>query len=444
MEKNKINFRVVLALRFAAAAVLGMVFFAYALKNPAFGIESATDITLSAGLFAFIYLAVLTLFASDKKADEFSLLFLAAATAALLYARVSMLGYPSGDYRNFLTPWIEEMKTLSVKEALVTKIGDYNMPYLYFLLFVSRRAATPIIWIKWLSCIFDFVAAYFVMKTVSLKTENKAAQYFAFVLTAALPTVLLNSAYWGQCDSIVTALAVMSLYFALKSRGVGSVICFTLAFSVKLQAIFILPALIICFFAKKIKLWQAALFPITFIVTLLPALFAGRSFVDCVRIYFDQTGQYPYLTLNAPSVWQLFGNFNFDYFSSVGVMLGGIGAVALLYIGFIYKDKLTESHILELFFISALLIPFLLPRMHERYFYTADILSVLVFFYDRKRWYIPLITVTASLNAYLAYLAGRTLFPQSYAAIALLIIIILSTKNLVERLNTDELDRKTA
>ncbi len=444
MEKNRLDLRIVLALRFAAAAVLGMVFFAYALKNPAFGITSATDITLSAGLFALIYIAAISAFAGDKKADTPSLLFIAAATAALLYIRLSMLGYQSGDYRNFLTPWIEEMKSLSVKEALVTKIGDYNMPYLYFLLFVSRRTASPIIWIKWLSCLFDFVAAYFIMKTVSLKTESKAAQYFSFVLTAALPTVMLNSGYWGQCDSVVTALAVMSLYFALKSRGVGSVICFTLAFSVKLQAIFILPALIICFFAKKIKLWQVALFPATFLVTLLPAMIAGRSLVDCVRIYFDQTGQYPYLTLNAPSVWQLFGNFNFDYFSSVAVMLGGIGAVALLYIGFMYKDRLTESHIIELFFISALLIPFLLPRMHERYFYTADILSVLVFFYDRKRWYIPLITVTASLNAYLAYLAGKTLFPQTYAAIALLIIIILSTKNLVERLNTDELDRKTA
>ena len=438
MEKSKLDVRLVLALRFFAAILLGMIFFAYTLKNPPFDITAATDITATAGLFTLIYIAVISVFASDKKADVASLLFIAAATAALLYLRVSMLGYPSGDYRNFLTPWIEEMKALSVKEALVTKIGDYNMPYLYFLLFVSRRTASPIIWIKWLSCIFDFVAAYFVMKIVSLKTENRAARYFAFVLTAALPTVLLNSAYWGQCDSIVTALAVASLYFVLENKGIGAVVCFTLAFSVKLQAVFVLPALVICFFAKKIMLWHAVLFPITFFATLLPAMVAGRSLIDCVRIYFDQTGQYPYLTLNAPSVWQLFGNFNFDYFSKVGVMLGGIGAVALIYIGFIYKDRLSEASVIELFYISALLIPFLLPRMHERYFYTADILSVLVFFYDKKRWYLPLITVVASLNAYLAYLADKTLFPQSYAAVALLILIILSAKNLFQRMKTDE------
>ena len=119
-------------------------------------------------------------------------------------------------------------------------------------------------------------------------------------------------------------------------------------------------------------------------------------------------------------------------------MLGGIGAVALIYIGFIYKDRLSEASVIELFYISALLIPFLLPRMHERYFYTADILSVLVFFYDKKRWYLPLITVVASLNAYLAYLADKTLFPQSYAAVALLILIILSAKNLFQRMKTDE------
>ncbi len=436
MEKSKVDSRVVLALRFAAVLILGTIFFAYALKNPAFGIESATDITLSAGLFALIYVAVLALFASDKDADTISLLFIAAATAALLYLRVSMLGYPSGDYRNFLTPWIEEMKNLSVKEALVTKIGDYNMPYLYFLLFVSRRAASPIIWIKWLSCVFDFLMAYFLMKCVALFTQNKTAQYFSFILTAALPTVFINSGYWGQCDSIVAAFCVMSVYFALSEKGIGAVVCYALAFSIKLQAIFILPALIVCFITKKIKLMSALLFPATFFATLLPAMIAGRSFVDCVRIYFDQTGQYPYLTLNAPSVWQLFGNFNFDYFSQVGVMLGGIGAVTLIYICYKYKDNIDFSSLVEIFFISSLLIPFLLPRMHERYFYIADILSVLVFFNNRKKWYVPLVTVFASLNAYLSYLSGNTIILQSWAALGLLIILIILIKSLIERIKT--------
>ncbi len=444
MEKSSLSYFKTLWLRLAAAVLLSTAFFAYAILKPAFGIEAPLDIYTSAMLFSSLYLAVLIAFSFDKNTDNISLLFLAAATAALLYLRLSMLGYRSGDYNSFLNPWIEQMKALSVKEALCEKIGDYNMPYLYFLLIVSRLKGFSLIHIKWLSCLFDFVGAYFVMKIVGLKSKSVVARYFSFIIAAALPTVFLNSAYWGQCDSIVCAFSVMSLYFALCGKGVGSVVSYALAFSIKLQAIFVLPALIVCFIVKKIKPWTAALFPSTFFATLLPALLAGRSFWDCVRIYFDQTEQYPRLTLNAPTLWQLLGNFNFDYFSSVGVMLGGIAAISLIYISYKYKNGIDNAAIIEIFFISALLIPFLLPRMHERYFYIADILSLLIFFNDKKKWYVPLVTVFASLNAYLAYLSGNTLVPQSWAALGLLVIIILSVKNLLERIKGDETPRKAA
>ena len=45
-----------------------------------------------------------------------------------------------------------------------------------------------------------------------------------FFLTLLLPTVLLNGAFWGQCDSIYGALAVWSLVFALEDRPIRSVL----------------------------------------------------------------------------------------------------------------------------------------------------------------------------------------------------------------------------
>ena len=122
---------------------------------------------------------------------------------------------------------------------------------------------------------------------------------------------------------------------------------------------------------------------------------------------------------------------------------GGEDAI-MDYICYKYKNGIDNAAIIEIFFISALLIPFLLPRMHERYFYIADILSLLIFFNDKKKWYVPLVTVFASLNAYLAYLSGNTLVPQSWAALGLLVIIILSVKNLLERIKGDEAPRKAA
>ena len=161
------------------------------------------------------------------------------------------------------------MKGLSAGKALTEKIGDYNMPYLYFLLGVSRAETSSLVLIKWFSCIFDFVTAFFVMKCVGLKTENKSLLYFSFILTAALPTVFINSAYWAQCDSILTAFCIMSVYFALRGNGIGAAVSYALAFSIKLQAIFILPVIVICFIVKKIKLWHAVLIPATFFATLI-------------------------------------------------------------------------------------------------------------------------------------------------------------------------------
>jgi hypothetical protein len=51
------------------------------------------------------------------------------------------------------------------------------------------------------------------------------------------------------------------------------------------------------------------------------------------------------------------------------------------------------------------LVPYLLPAMHERYFYLADTLTVLSAFYlPRRLWYLPIIEQFASLFSYLPFL----------------------------------------
>jgi Gpi18-like mannosyltransferase len=56
----------------------------------------------------------------------------------------------------------------------------------------------------------------------------------------------------------------------------------------------------------------------------------------------------------------------------------------------------------------ALLSPFLLPRMHERYFYSADVLSILYAFYFPRRWFVPLLVIGSSFLSYLPFLFGGT------------------------------------
>lgn len=397
---------------------------------------SAPDTKLAAVLFSVLYFFLCFYFFTSKKDDPTSLVFIWAVTAAFIVMRVSLLSFPSRDYNVFLSEWLIEMRELKGIAPLVEKIGDYNMPYLYFLFIISKFSLNDLVLIKWFSCIFDFLAAIFMMKIVSLRTKNTVATFLVYILTLALPTVLLNSAYWGQCDSIPAALSIGAVYFLLKEKPSFAIALYALAFSFKLQAIFVLPFIVVALAVKKVNPLKLVLFPAVFLGVLVPALVCGRPFIECVRIYFDQAGQYPEMSLNSPSFWQMFENAPIENFNMVAVMLTGIAFISLVAVCFKFKDKIDNKALVELAFLSAAIIPFFLPRMHDRYFFIADVLSLGVFLYDRKKWYVPLIMQIASLNCYSYYLfGGKLIMPYSYATIALGVSIVLTIIPFVKRLN---------
>ncbi len=431
MFKKKLELPLLLTTFFVSAVMFLYILF----TGEGVGL-SAPDTTLAAVLFSLLYFGICLYFFFCKKDEPIEALFIWAATAAFIGMRVALLSFASRDYNVFLSDWLAQMRELKGVAPLVEKIGDYNMPYLYFLFIISKFSLNDLILIKWFSCIFDFLAAIFMMKIVSLRTKNTVATFLAYILTLALPTVLLNSAYWGQCDSIPAALSIGAVYFFLKDKPSSAIALYALAFSFKLQAIFVLPFIVVALAVKKVNPLKLVLFPAVFLGVLVPALVCGRPFIECVRIYFDQAGQYPEMSLNSPSFWQIFEDAPIENFNMVAVMLTGIAFISLVAVCFKFKDKIDNKALVELAYLSAVIIPFFLPRMHDRYFFIADVLSLGVFLYDRKKWYVPLIMQIASLNCYSYYLfGGKLIMPYSYATIALGVSIALTIIPFVKRLN---------
>jgi amino acid transporter len=93
----------------------------------------------------------------------------------------------------------------------------------------------------------------------------------------------------------------------------------------------------------------------------------------------------------------------------------------LLAVAFRNRDRLNDKAILALSLLFAIVIPFFLPHMHERYFYGADILSLILAF--AVPWTFPaaLLVQFASLLGYHAYLKMRYLLLMNYGAAALII-----------------------
>lgn len=333
------------------------------------------------------------------------------------------------------------MSKIDFSSAITTKIGDYNLPYLYFLAVLSRFENGWLVCVKALSCIFDVVLAYYVMKIASLKIKSNKIKALIFVLTLAIPTVLLNSAGWGQCDSIYGALCIGSIYYALTDKGTKSMVMFSLAFAFKLQAIFIIPILIICFILGKIDWYKLLIVPIVYIACMFPAIVCGRGLYESLFVYVDQASQTQYqkMTLNATSIWTLLEDGAYSTYKWVGIMLAALVALVYVYLCYIYADRIETKELVIVAYLTTLALPFFLPSMHDRYFFIADVLSVLVFVYDRRKWYVPFVTVFASFATYAIFLINVAgLYNLKVFTVALMVVMIVLTKDLFENLRAKE------
>ncbi len=422
--------------KYVISFVLAVVMFGFIIvtgKNMAF----SNDVAFISVAYSLIYLVAMLVLSRIKDIELLPFIFIGAGAAAMIYARVSMLPFVSLDYYNFIEKWIRSMSTMSVSDALTTEIGDYNLPYLYFLAVVSRFSKSWMFAVKAFSCIFDVMLAFYVMKIASLKIKNTKIHALIFVFTLAIPTVLLNSAYWGQCDAIYSAFCLASLYYAFTKKGTASMIMFSFAFAFKLQAVFILPILLVCFILGYIDWYKLIIVPLIYAVLMFPAIICGRGFADSMFIYFRQASQTQYkeMTLNANSIWTLLPNISYDTFKWVGIMLAGLVAVTLLYLFYTYKDRIEVKDLVIGAYISAVALPFFLPSMHDRYFFIADILSVCVFLFNTKKWYIPLITIFASFTSYMNFLSNdANTYNLKLYTLALMIVVTIVSIDFIKSL----------
>jgi len=147
------------------------------------------------------------------------------------------------------------------------------------------------------------------------------------------------------------------------------------------------------------------------------------------------------LTLNAPSMYQWFAAGTSKAWEWLGIILGGLFVLLIggLVIG--SKREITSGIILKIALVFAVAIPFLLPEMHERYFYLADVLSILYAFYYPRRFYVPILVQFCSLFSYAPYFLGRQIIPLSYLAGVELVVVVITTMDLIMDLYPEQFKR---
>lgn len=374
-------------------------------------------------------------------------IFIVIITLLSLVIRINLFSYESGDYQMFLSPWFEELKENGGLKALNIEIGNYNAPYMTIMALLTYLPISPLISIKIVSVIFDYVCAIMVAKiALYLLKDSENKKRIALVLYSAtvfLPTVFLNSACWAQSDSIYTAFILISLLYLMKKKFGRAFIFLGIAFSFKLQFIFILPLYILLYISeRKFSVLNFLWIIVVGVIMCIPSLIFGNSLWNCIKVYIGQTGTYSdYITLNFPNFYGIFWGIDnnhliltpSDLLNTIGIVFTIAIFVVLAFLVLERKIKFTPRAIIEFGIWSVLICTFFLPCMHERYLFLADILGILYLIYNKKKYYIPLGIELISLYGYLYYLFNGYTLEMKYISMGYLILMVLYSKDMLQR-----------
>ena len=364
-------------------------------------------------------------------------LFLAAAIFLIGIAlRTPFLNALTSDTEVYVLVWYEHLARVgwpALGETIPNRFGEvtanYTPPYFYLLYLVSRLdGLVPSLWlIKSISIAFDCLGAFFAYKLVRLHFS----QARAFLVSAAVflaPTAIANGAWWGQCDMIWSSLLLGSLYFLLTRRPAVGMLFFGLAFVFKAQAIFFSPFLLMLLLRGEIR-WLHLLIPaLVYVALMVPAVSIGHTWEEVLTVYFRQASHFGLLSLNAPNLYY----FAPMEFYTTGLVLGLLVTV-LVSAGLAYLPRYAKAPLDDqtrvlaaAMFVAAS--AFLLPKMHDRYFFAADIFAIVLAGFIPRLWIAAAVFQVSSLSAYVPIiydsLTGEARDPTLPMAAALNTIII--------------------
>jgi Gpi18-like mannosyltransferase len=349
---------------------------------------------------------------------------LAVVVLLALLVRSSMIMAENMDFRVFLVPWYRFIIEHGGFAALAFDFSNYTPAYLYLLalsagLFgLESEAHLPI---KIIPIVFDLVNAFLVYRLVRVKYPDGPLPLLGAAVFLLAPTVLFNSAYWGQADAIFTTGLLACILFLVQGKELPAFLAYGFALAVKLQAIFLIPFLLVLLIYKKVS-WKSFLaIPGVYLLSILPAWLLGRPLPELLLIYFEQAQNHQQLTLNAPTLYAWLPNTLYDYLLPLGMVVAVTTVFGFATFLHQKRIKIGKEQLIALAFLSLLVTPFLLPKMHERYFYPADVLAIVFAFYYPRFFYAPVVMVLVSFFAYFPFL-----FRQPVVALPVLALILLA------------------
>lgn len=380
------------------------------------------------------------------KEKTINILFVAAILVLALLARIPLLPIESGDWHFCLSVWMQRIQELGPWKSLSVRISDYTSPYMYLMCLLSGFE-NSLYAVKWLSIVFDFAAAFAMFFLVERLTGSRKKGIAALAITLFCPTIIINGAWWSNCDIIYAFFMILALIFLFKDKGAWCCIMMGIAYSFKQQAVFLLPFLVIlCVKGKTIKPWHFLWIPVIFFLFQIPAWIAGRPLGSLLGVYALQAREFPLGTMNYPNFYEFLDEnaLHWHHVREIGgfgvpFAFGAIGAFAWWMCT--QKFKLTPQILITMALLSVGIVLFTLPHMHDRYGFFMDILAIIYALQRPSKAPIALGYLTISLLSYMPFLNRAYVVPMVVLALALLGLHTLVGIDLARQIKENSLEQ---
>jgi Gpi18-like mannosyltransferase len=328
------------------------------------------------------------------------LLLVAAAFLALQLQWILWPVMPP-DMPIYLTPWYRHILDSGPVGAFATPFSNYTPLYLYFLALGSLADPwlAPFAVIKAVSLLGTIFLAYAMAALLKALDRPKLGGAIVFLV----PTAVINGTLLAQCDAFWVGACLLAVAAILRSEVLKALVWCGIAIAFKAQAIFLAPFILGVLAVKHPHWWQWLVPPLVFVAAMLPAWLAGWPAGDLASIYLRQAGLHFGGNLANAWAWAPLLTGDPDRYGWIGIAAAGIAAIAVARLS---AKAIGDRHaLLACALLSTLAVPWLLPRMHERYFFLADLLAVALAMVLRTRraLAIAIAVQLASLSALAAY-----------------------------------------
>ena len=298
------------------------------------------------------------------------------------------------------------------------------------LLNLPMQGGVHLMLLKLLPILCDLLGALLIWRVAKRKKLHPNLSAALALFYAFNPAVLIDSAAWGQIDSVFTLLVALCALQAADEKYLSSLLAFAGAMLIKPQAMLFAPLGLFAIVVNLVRKPSKARI-ISFIDGLVAALalLYGTAFVFClgsatsvadavvrpvtwlVELYGNTMGSYAYLTLNTLNLYTLL-NLNWTATAAVPgwtafawILFGA----SYVYAGFLYLKSKQPRHLVLTGGLLIVLICTFGPMIHERYIYPALMLLTLAYALDRDKRLLASLTVTtctAAMNELLVLQGG--------------------------------------